>query len=128
MTNLFRTLLPRKGAARGPREALLPWQVVRVVGPSMVPALRPGDRLVVRHGASVRAGDVVLARFADLPGRLVVKRALRPVDGGWWVASDNEAAGGDSRTHGPARVLARAVLLVRSGAVRPARVPAPVRP
>jgi serine protease Do len=34
---------------------------VRVVGPSMVPALRHGDAVLVHHGARVRPGDVVLA-------------------------------------------------------------------
>jgi phage repressor protein C with HTH and peptisase S24 domain len=106
------------------RDALLPLQLVRVSGPSMVPTVRHGDRLVVRRGARVRPGDVVLARFATLPGVLVVKRAVRPVDGGWWIASDNAAAGGDSSAHGPADVLGRAVLLLRRGR-RPGRVPGP---
>jgi len=97
---------------------LLPWQLVHVSGPSMVPALRSGDVLLVRHGASVRPGDLVLARFRDLPGLHVVKRAVRPVDGGWWVASDNAAAGGDSSSHGVADVLARVVLRLRPGVPR----------
>jgi phage repressor protein C with HTH and peptisase S24 domain len=126
--NLIRTLLRREGPSAGPREALLPWQVVRVVGPSMVPALRSGDRLLVRHGAPARPGDVVLARFPTLADRLVVKRAARPVAGGWWLASDNPAAGGDSAVYGPAVVLARAVLVVPEGRIRPRRVPAAVRP
>src|SRR5690348_14706954 len=58
--------------------ALLPWQIVRVSGPSMAPALVTGDRLIVRRGARVRPGDVVLGRFADLPGLWVVKRAVEP--------------------------------------------------
>lgn len=92
---------------------LLPFQPVRVSGPSMVPALRHGDLLLVRLGAPVRPGDVVLARFADLPGTLVVKRAVRPDGTGWTVRSDNAFAGGDSRTHGAAHVLGRAVLRLR---------------
>jgi phage repressor protein C with HTH and peptisase S24 domain len=108
------------------RDVLVPLQLVRVSGPSMVPAVRHGDRLLVRRGAAVRPGDVVLARFATLPGVLVVKRAVRPVDGGWWVSSDNAAAGGDSASHGPAEVLGRAVVLLRNGR-RPVRVPGPPR-
>jgi phage repressor protein C with HTH and peptisase S24 domain len=100
--------------------SLLPWQRVEVSGPSMTPTLRSGDVLVVRHGAPVRPGDVVLARFRSLPDRLVLKRAVRPEAGGWWLASDNPFAGGDSDTHGVADVLARAVLRVRPG--RPRRV------
>jgi phage repressor protein C with HTH and peptisase S24 domain len=100
--------------------AALPWQRIDVRGPSMVPTLRPGDVVIVRHGARVRPGDVVLARFRDLPDRLVLKRAVRPEAGGWWLASDNTFAGGDSDSHGVADVLARVVLRVRPG--RPRRI------
>jgi SOS-response transcriptional repressor LexA len=62
---------------------------VLVSGPSMVPALRDGDRLVVGYGAGVRAGDVVVARFRSRPGLLVVKRAVREAEDGWLLASDN---------------------------------------
>lgn len=103
------------------REAVLPWQFVRVSGPSMVPTLRDGDAVVVRHGAPIRPGDVVLARYRSMPERHVLKRAVREVDGGWWLSSDNEAAGGDSAAHGVADVLARAVLRLRRGSV-PRRV------
>lgn len=81
----------------------------------MVPTLRDGDVVLVRHGAQVRVGDVVLARYRSLPDRYVVKRAVRPADGGWWLASDNPAAGGDSAAHGVADVLARVVLRRRRG-------------
>lgn len=109
---------------RASREALLPWQVVRVSGPSMVPTLRSGDLVIVRHGARVRTGDVVLARFRSLPEMLVVKRAVRVVDGGWFVASDNAGAAGDSAVHGPAEVLGKVVLRLRRGTLprRPAKV------
>ena len=100
----------RPRQARRPREALLPWQLVRVSGPSMVPALRSGDLVVVRHGARIRPGDLVLARFASLPGPLVLKRAVREEAGGWFVRSDNAAAGGGSEVHGVAEVLGRVVL------------------
>jgi phage repressor protein C with HTH and peptisase S24 domain len=98
-----------------------PFRRVRVVGPSMVPALRHGDTVLVRHGAAVRPGDVVLARFRALPDRLVVKRAVRPADGGWWLASDNCFAGGDSESHGVADVLGRVVLRFSRGLPRPVR-------
>ncbi|MHA3701876.1 S24/S26 family peptidase [Jatrophihabitans sp. YIM 134969] len=120
--------------ARGPGETsgaprertLLPLQLITVRGPSMVPTLRPGDRLLVWRGGRARPGDVVLGTFADLPGRLVVKRlrALEP-GGRALLASDNDAAGGDSRTHGPARVLGRVVLVQRGATIRrPAAAPA----
>jgi hypothetical protein len=45
----------------------------------------------------------------------VVKRAVRAADGGWWLASDNSFAGGDSAVHGVADVVARVVLRVWPG-------------
>jgi phage repressor protein C with HTH and peptisase S24 domain len=103
--------------------SVLPWQTVRVVGPSMVPTLYDGDVVVVRHGAPVRPGDVVLARFRSLPDLYVVKRVDGPDGDGWLLRSDNELAGGDSRSHGVADVLARVVLrLPGQGLRRPRRV------
>jgi hypothetical protein len=54
----------------------------------MEPALREGDRLLVRYGATPREGQVVVARFAD--GTLAVKRAAerrttRTGEPGWWL-------------------------------------------
>jgi phage repressor protein C with HTH and peptisase S24 domain len=98
----------------------LPYRRVSVAGPSMVPTLHPGDVLLVRPGAAPRPGDLVLARYRALPDRLVVKRAVRAEDGGWWLASDNEFAGGDSAAHGVADVVAKVVL--RLGPGRPRRV------
>jgi phage repressor protein C with HTH and peptisase S24 domain len=95
--------------------AVLPWQRVRVSGPSMSPTLRDGDVVVVRHGARIRPGDVVLGRFRDLPDRAVLKRAARQSGDGWWLESDNGAAGGDSAVHGVADVEARVVLRWRHG-------------
>ena len=98
--------------------ALLPWQAVHVRGASMVPTLRDGDLVIVRHGARIRPGDVVLATYRTMPDHLVVKRVVRPAAGGWWLGSDNAAAGGDSEAHGVADVSARAVLRRRAGARR----------
>jgi len=85
-------------------------RAVLVQGPSMLPALRPGDCLLVRPGARICAGDVVVARFPARPDLLVVKRAVRPVGELWWLEGDNTAATDDSRTYGPAQVLSRVVL------------------
>ncbi|MEP7178648.1 MAG: S24 family peptidase [Pseudonocardiales bacterium] len=100
------------------RAAALPWQRVRVSGPSMVPTLRDGDLVIVRHGARVRPGDVVLARFRDLPDRPVLKRVSRREGDGWWLVSDNRAGGGNSEVHGVADVQARVVLRCRRGVPR----------
>jgi len=88
----------------------LRWYPVLVHGPSMVPALRHGDALLVRRGGRVRPGDVVVARFRSAPDLRVVKRAVRPEGTGWWLLGDNEFATGDSRTHGVADVEGRVVL------------------
>ncbi len=68
--------------------------LVRVAGESMLPTLRDGDVLLVRHGAEVRPGRLVIV---ELPERgPAVKRAARRVPEGWWVERDNPAAGVDS--------------------------------
>ncbi len=80
-----------------------------VRGDSMQPTLRPGDRLLVTYGGTVRPGRVVVARFAD--GTLVVKRAVERRTGGWWLLGD-ASYGVDSRHRGvvpDADVLAVAV-------------------
>lgn len=115
------TLLPRvpPGTAPSPVvEALLPWQWVRVDGMSMTPTLVAGDVVLVRHGARVRPGAVVLARFRSRPDLVVLKRAVRPESSGWWVESDNARAGTDSRQLGAADVVAVASLAWHRGAAR----------
>jgi len=97
---------------------LLSWQRIRVTGHSMTPSLLPGDWLLVRHGAPVTPGSVVLARFGSRPDLLVVKRAVERRPDGWWLGSDNAVAGSDSRDHGTAEVLAVAVRLWPRGAGR----------
>jgi nickel-type superoxide dismutase maturation protease len=82
----------------------LPLFAVLVQGPSMAPTLRHGDALLVRRGGRVRAGDVVVARFRSRPELLVVKRAVRPRDGGWELRGDNPLVTDDSRAYGVADV------------------------
>jgi hypothetical protein len=70
------------------------WGLAVVRGQSMEPTLRDGDRLLVRYGAPVRPGLLVLAK---LPGRpLAVKRAVLRDGHGWWVERDNPHVGVDS--------------------------------
>ncbi|GAA4673908.1 S24/S26 family peptidase [Phytohabitans rumicis] len=84
---------------------------VLVHGPSMAPTLRHGDALLVRRGGrAVRPGDIVVATFRSRPDLLVVKRAVRAQDGGWWVRGDNELVEDDSRAYGVADVAGRVVL------------------
>ena len=88
----------------------MPLFAVLVRGPSMSPTLRSGDALVVRRGGRVRPGDVVVARFRARPDLLVVKRAVREQDGGWWIEGDNEFVADDSRAYGVADVIGRVVV------------------
>ncbi|HEY0937665.1 MAG TPA: S26 family signal peptidase, partial [Trebonia sp.] len=86
------------------------WPLLRVAvaEQSMLPALHPGDWLLARRTARIRPGRVVLAWHPQRPGFLLVKRAAGRVEpgegkaGGWWLASDNPAAGAvDSARFGP---------------------------
>ncbi|WP_255420913.1 S24/S26 family peptidase [Micromonospora sp. HM5-17] len=83
---------------------------VLVVGPSMVPTLRHGDAVLVRRGGRVRPGDLVVGTFRARPDLLVVKRAVRTVEGGWWLRGDNPFVADDSRAYGVADVLGRVLL------------------
>lgn len=83
------------------------WRVA-VAERSMEPALHPGDWLLIRRavrpGGAVRLrpGQLVVAHHPGRPGMLVVKRLARREAGGWWLSSDNPAAGAvDSRAFGP---------------------------
>ncbi|PZG09642.1 S26 family signal peptidase [Micromonospora craterilacus] len=98
-----------------------PLSAVLVTGPSMSPTLRHGDAVLVRRGGRpVRPGDVVIAVFRSRPDLLVVKRAVRPVDGGWWLYGDNDLITDDSREYGVADVRGRVVARYWP---RPGRVP-----
>jgi nickel-type superoxide dismutase maturation protease len=68
-------------------------RAVEVTGQSMVPALRPGDWLLVRPGARIVPGSVVVARHPQ-KDVLIVKRATRREADGWWLESDNQRAAG----------------------------------
>ncbi|MDG4823061.1 S24/S26 family peptidase [Asanoa sp. WMMD1127] len=82
-----------------------------VRGPSMAPTLRDGDAVLVRRGGRpVRPGEVVVATFRSRPDLLVVKRAVRKADGGWWLQGDNEFVTDDSRAYGVADVRGRVLL------------------
>ncbi|MGW5417177.1 nickel-type superoxide dismutase maturation protease [Actinomadura geliboluensis] len=69
-------------------------RTVEVSGESMLPGLRPGDWLIVRVGARLTPGAVVVAEHPQRPGLLIVKRATHRTDEGWWLESDNQRAPG----------------------------------
>lgn len=96
------------------------WGMAVVRGRSMLPTLREGERVLVRYGARVRPGALVLARFAD--GTVALKRAVEARSTarglpGWWLLSDNAVEGVDSRHRGP--VPEEAVLGVVRGRLWP---------
>jgi nickel-type superoxide dismutase maturation protease len=68
-------------------------QIVEVTGESMQPVLRPGDWLLVRRGARITPGHVVVARHPR-EARLIVKRVAWRDRDGWWLESDNQRAPG----------------------------------
>jgi nickel-type superoxide dismutase maturation protease len=72
----------------------MPLRRVAVTGESMLPALRPGDLLLVRVGARIAEGDVVVARHPGQDGLLIVKRVGHRSGEGWWLESDNQRAAG----------------------------------
>ncbi|MEX0429478.1 S24/S26 family peptidase [Nocardioides sp. DS6] len=94
-----------------------PFGLARVVGASMEPTLHAGDALLVSYWRTPSPGSLVVARFPD--GAVVVKRAVerrttRTGGLGWWLLSDNPAAGVDSRHRGViADADVRAVVLGR---------------
>ena len=80
------------------------WRPVRrveVVGDSMLPALHPGDRLLVLRPAPARPGDVVAVADPRLASRTMVKRVVARGPEGVTVLGDNAEASTDSRQLGP---------------------------
>ena len=79
---------------------MLPFTRIRVIGPSMEPAVRNGDWWLVRRTGSVAPGDVVLLVHPNRPDAQVVKRLSWRGSDGWWVLGDNPDASEDSRQFG----------------------------
>ncbi len=84
---------------------------VAVVERSMEPALYAGDWLLVWRTRHAKPGAIVIARHPARPEMLLVKRLERRTPAGWWLVSDNPAAGAvDSRGFGPVPEIAGRVL------------------
>lgn len=105
---------------------LLAWvtnrSLVRVEGPSMLPTLAPGQR-VVTVPASVpgllRRGCVVVAEDPRSAERVIVKRVARLDRDGVWLEGDNPSLSTDSRAFGAVpRSAVRRVVVARLPAAR----------
>lgn len=101
--------------------------VVEVRGRSMLPTLRPGDRLlVVRTARPARVGEVVLALDPRDAGREIVKRVAAVASDEITLHGDNPSFSTDGRTFGSLpsgairwRVVARCWPLDRAGRLPP---------
>ena len=95
----------------------LPLRRLEVAGESMIPTLRPGDRVLVVAGLGpfrppIRTGDLVALADPRAPARVMVKRVTAVAGGRVEVRGDNAAASTDSRHFGPidrAAVVGRVV-------------------
>jgi len=67
----------------------------------MLPALAPGDRLLVVRDGREEVGDVVAIADPRTPARIMVKRVSARGAEGITVLGDNAAASTDSRVLGP---------------------------
>lgn len=100
--------------------------VVEVRGRSMLPTLRPGDRLLaLRLRREPRPGEIVLAPDPRDPKRELVKRVLSVDASGVTLRGDNPAVSTDARVFGAIapnlvgwRLVARYWPLGRIGLVR----------
>ena len=73
---------------------------LEVVGDSMLPTLRPGDRLLARPRRRIHPGELVAVPDPRRPDRLLVKRVEGIIGEEVYLAGDNPAASTDSRTFG----------------------------
>ena len=91
-------------------------RLFRVDGDSMLPALKPGDRVIAipYRGEQLQSGAVVVMTHPNQV-KLIIKRLSAPCKGGWWVLGDNPASSSDSRQFGP--VAATAIRAIATAVV-----------
>lgn len=93
------------------------FEIVKIDGDSMTPALRDGDLVVIDPAESEFAvGDIVFARHPFKQSIRVIKRIAEILDGPRYVLhGDNPSSSTDSRTLGPfsnSEILGKAVARV----------------
>ena len=82
----------------------------------MLPALAPGQTVLVEPGAPISEGDVVVLLHPNRPDFVLIKRVQSRNADGLWVIGDNPSESTDSRDFGriqPHRVLGRVVCRFR---------------
>ena len=68
---------------------------------SMLPALRSGEQVIVKKGAKLKAGDIVIAQHPYKRSVEIVKRIEKiEKDGKFFLTGDNADESTDSRTFG----------------------------
>jgi nickel-type superoxide dismutase maturation protease len=91
------------------------WSVIRIIGPSMAPALENGQLWLMTPGR-IRPGRIVVFTEPGRPELLSVKRVRRGVDADWWLEGDNPAHSTDSRDFGPVpRSMIHGIVRLRVG-------------
>lgn len=72
-------------------------QIRRVVGPSMLPAYRPGTIVLGLRWLRPKIGSVVVAEHG---GQEIIKRVTDVSEQGFYLRGDNAAHSTDSRAYG----------------------------
>ena len=94
------TLAPSEPIGTRQDASVIRLTTVRMIGPSMEPAVRHGDWWIVHLSSVVRPGDVIMIRHPLRRHLIIVKRAEHRTPGGWWVTGDNPEQSEDSRSFG----------------------------
>ncbi len=77
---------------------MLPLQILRVQGNSMVPSIKQGSYAVMLKYVKIKEGDVVVAIVGSKP---IIKRVKKIENNNYTLAGDNKEESTDSRNFGP---------------------------